>query len=315
MTVTAAQIDQYRSDGFLLVENLFSPQELAPSMADIEDIVDGMAERLHADGRIVNKHREKEIDTRLTAIDSECPNAGLMPLLESAMGPRLTELWCAPKLLDIVERIIGPDIDGHPIFALRGKTPKTRLMTVPWHQDTAHLLGDCGDTDQPSAWIPFIDATRETGCLQVARGVHRERRVLRHHLENRTGDPRSWYIYIDEKDLPENAIVTCEMSIGSVLFISQHTPHRSLENHSDKIRWSIDVRWQRPGLPTGLGDDGFRPLRMRRGDDPSFKPDPLGWFEWYASRGRDERVNYDGLADRDPFEVDLNDAKWLDRWR
>ena len=27
--------------------------------------------------------------------------------------------------------------------------------------------------------------------------------------------------------------------------------HRSTENHSDKVRWSVDLRYQRPGEPTG----------------------------------------------------------------
>ena len=315
MTASQAAIDHFRDQGYLQVEDLFTSDELTPAMQDIEDIVEGIAERLVETGQLQNEHRDQDLYTRLTAIDRDCTSAGLMPLLESAMGPRLTELWCSPKLLDIVEQLIGPDIAGHPIFALRGKTPETPLMTVPWHQDTAYLIGDSNDTDQPSCWIPFLDASRESGCLQVARGVHRERRVIRHHLENKIGDPRSWYIYIDEEDIPQDRIVTCEMRLGSVLFIDQHTPHRSLENHSDKIRWSIDVRWQNPALPTGIGDDDFKLLMMRRPDQPAFEPDPAAWYAWYTGRGRDERVDYDGLGSRDPYDVNLSGAKWLERWR
>jgi len=48
-------------------------------------------------------------------------------------------------------------------------------------------------------------------------------------------------------------------------------PHRSLPNTSDGIRWSLDLRWQKPDLPNGFyglkdnivmrvpGDDSFRP--------------------------------------------------------
>ena len=56
-----------------------------------------------------------------------------------AMGDRMAELWSCDKLLDIVEQVIGPDIEGYPIWNVRSKVPNNALMTVPWHQDNAVL--------------------------------------------------------------------------------------------------------------------------------------------------------------------------------
>lgn len=50
----------------------------------------------------------------------------------------------------------------------------------------------------------------------------------------------------------EKDIVTCEVPRGSVLFLNNLVPHRSLNNASDKIRWSYDLRWQRPDEPEGF---------------------------------------------------------------
>jgi len=40
--------------------------------------------------------------------------------------------------------------------------------------------------------------------------------------------------------------------MGGILFLQNVIPHRSLENHGDKIRWSFDLRWQKPGMDTGM---------------------------------------------------------------
>ena len=155
------------------------------------------------------------------------------------------------KLLDIVEQMLGSEIAGHPVWNLRSKTPKNPLVTVPWHQDTAYLAEGCSTTFQPTAWIPLVDANGLNGTLQVLKGGHRTGEVFRHRLENKRGSKASWYLYIEDTDLPEGEVVTCEMKKGSVLFLNQLVPHRSTENLSSHIRWSIDLRWQRPDEPSG----------------------------------------------------------------
>ena len=161
-------------------------------------------------------------------------------------------MWGSKPLLDVVEQILGPEIAGHPVWNLRSKTPLNPLATVPWHQDTAYLAPGAEHTLQPTAWIPFLDADAVNGTLQVIRGGHRSGQVFRHRPERTRGHEKSWYLYIADEDLPAGEIVTCEMPLGSLLLINQLIPHRSTENLSDKIRWSVDLRWQRPDEPSGF---------------------------------------------------------------
>ena len=132
-------------------------------------------------------------------------------------------------------------------------------------------------TLQPTAWIPFTDVTEKNGTLQVIRGSHRAGTVYPHRPEKETAHPESWYLYIDEQDLPPGERVVCEMSMGSMLWHSNTMVHRSTENTSDKVRWSVDIRYQNPGKPTGLGDIELAP--MRRADDPGYR---LDWTAWMA---------------------------------
>jgi ectoine hydroxylase-related dioxygenase (phytanoyl-CoA dioxygenase family) len=211
-------------------------------------------------------------------------------------------------LLDIVEQFIGADIAGHPVWNIRSKTPDTRLMTVPWHQDTAYLGEGAERTLQPTAWIPFIDANAVNGGLQVLRGGHRPGAVAPHRLENTVGDRKSWYLYIDEADLPQGDIVTCEMRMGSVLFLNQLIPHRSLENRSDKVRWSVDLRWQDPRQPSG-DQGGAGVIVMRKSENPSFTVD---WDAW-AARQREAYAVQRGLSEQ-AFDTTVS-GKWMERWR
>ena len=251
MALPQADVDRYFSDGFLIVEHLFTRAELQPVMDEIASIVDDLASRLKAAGKIIDTHADKGFYERLTALEHDHKGSAVLVHINGWLGPQLARLWSSPRLLDIIEQFIGPDIGGHPVWNIRSKTPDTRLMTVPWHQDTAYLGEGAETTLQPTAWIPFLDANAVNGGLQVLRGGHRPGSVARHHLENSVGDKKSWYLYIDETDLPPGDVVTCEMKLGSVLFLNQLIPHRSLENRSDKVRWSVDLRWQDPKLPSG----------------------------------------------------------------
>lgn len=53
---------------------------------------------------------------------------------------------------------------------------------------------------------------------------------------------------------PEENGVVCEVPLGSVLLLNNLIPHRSLDNMSNAVRWSLDLRWQDPGQPTGFPD-------------------------------------------------------------
>lgn len=308
MALSQQQVDRYFEDGFLIVEDLFDPAELQPVMDEIAGIVDGLAGRLYAAGKIRDTHADKGFYDRLTALERQYKGAAVLVHINGWLGPQLARLWSAPRLLDIVEQFIGPDIAGHPVWNIRSKTPDTRLMTVPWHQDTAYLGTGAEATLQPTAWIPFLDANAVNGGLQVLRGGHKPGAVARHRLENSVGDKKSWYLYIDEAELPPGEIVTCEMKLGSVLFLNQLIPHRSLENRSDKIRWSVDLRWQDPKQPSG-DEGGAGVIVMRKADDPAFTVD---WDAWAAEQRRAYEVQR-GLSDR-AFDTTVS-GKWMERWR
>lgn len=282
--LTDEQVKQYFDQGFLLVPDFFERTELEPVIAAICELVDQLAEKLYNAGKIKDKYADASFYTRLTLIEKEFPGAAVLLHKHGVMPKAFQDLWTNERLLNVIEQFIGPEIAGHPVWNLRTKTPKNSQVTVPWHQDSAYLSSAACEVLQPTAWIPLIDANKINGCMQVARGGHRKG-ILATHTCCAGG---TWYVDLAEEEMKktldvdfEKDIVLCEVPFGGVLFLNNLVPHRSLENFSDKIRWSMDLRWQRPDKPNGfygLKDN----ILLRTSKDSTYAVD---WAE-FASRDR-----------------------------
>ncbi|MEZ5668493.1 MAG: phytanoyl-CoA dioxygenase family protein [Alphaproteobacteria bacterium] len=308
MALTAEQLERFHEDGFVIVPDVFEPAELQPTMDAIAELVDLFADQLYANGKIRSKHADKDFHHRLAAIEQEHPETSVLLHQYNVLPLALARLWSCDKLIDMVGQIVGPDIAGHPIWNIRSKTPQTRRMTVPWHQDTAYLLAGAETTLQPAAWIPFEDIDANIGAMQVIRGGHKPGQVFKHYRERLIGHSKSWYLFIPDNALPRDRIVTCEMRFGSVLLLNQLVPHRSLENFSDKVRWSVDLRWQDPKLPNGV-EGHSEPIVMRKADDPGWRPD---WEAWIAAEEKRQQAwrGRKGIGD---LSLDI-EGGWLARW-
>jgi hypothetical protein len=306
MRLTDTQLCQFQDDGFLIVRDFFSQEQLQPVVGWINGLVDDLAERLYAAGKIRDKHAGEGFYTRLTKLEEEFPGAAVLIHIGGVLGQPLADLWGAKELLDVIEQILGPEIAGHPVWNLRSKTPRTALATVPWHQDAAYMASGAEHTFQPTAWIPLIDAEGANGTLQVLRGGHRSGKVFRHRPERTRGQEKSWYLYIAEEDLPQGEIVTCEMPMGSLLLINQLIPHRSTENFSGKVRWSVDLRWQRPDEPSGF-EKIKECILMRTARDPDY---PIDWTAWARKNRIADAMDKKAV---DPFDSTVT-GPWLRRW-
>lgn len=244
--LTDAQIKEFHERGFLPLPKLLSPADLQPLIAELEAVIDRKARQAQAEGRLLRLHEEEPFDRRLAKIAQEIDDP--------------TDLWRAvhtkqhktagmfaiithPALLDIVESLIGPEILAHPQYNLRAKLPHHQATVVPWHQDLGYLRPDADETLIVNFWLPLVDAPMETGALQVMPGSHRWGR-LPHEMIN-------GYLGILETALPPHEVVDCPTPLGGALLLQEKTVHRSIPNVSDRVRWSLDLRYSDPARPTG----------------------------------------------------------------
>ena len=161
----------------------------------------------------------------------------------------------SPRLLDGVEKFIGPEIFSNPIQHTRIKPPQHLLSGesvgdglvagTQWHQDDGVGLQEAENSDVLTVWIPITEATVQNGCLLVVPESHKEGLAL-HCPKSPEGD----YLHIRKQHVLPGEIPV-PMSPGDVLFMHKRTMHSSLINNSDTIRWSLDLRYNPIGQPTG----------------------------------------------------------------
>jgi ectoine hydroxylase-related dioxygenase (phytanoyl-CoA dioxygenase family) len=97
-----------------------------------------------------------------------------------------------------------------------------------------------------TVWFSLTDAPLEAGCLKVLPRSHRTG-LLSHCPQKVTGR-----LQIPDKLLPDpDGFLPLPMKRGDVLLMHRLTCHGSLPNHSDSVRWSMDLRYHPVGQATG----------------------------------------------------------------
>ncbi|MDX1565050.1 MAG: phytanoyl-CoA dioxygenase family protein, partial [Phycisphaeraceae bacterium] len=232
--------------GYLIVPELLNDDDLQPLIDEISEEIDRLAQQKHETGELEHLYKDEPFETRLAHISEENPQIALSIWNGALAGPAFLNTIAHPKLLDIAEQFCGPEIIASSVYRLRPKVPTLEYQgAVPWHQDSGYVEGYCDDALILTVWMPLVDANVENGCLWVIPGVHREG-----ILEHARRDQDRPYLVIPADTRPDIEPVPCEIPKGGALLLHNLTPHASFSNNPDRVRWSIDMRYQSAELPT-----------------------------------------------------------------
>jgi ectoine hydroxylase-related dioxygenase (phytanoyl-CoA dioxygenase family) len=232
--VSVKEYADYHRNGFLIVRNLLTPENIKIMLQWTEDILSGKLSPIGMDQASRNAARselmERIIRSRIHMLHRNDPLAEYGMLL--------------PRVLDVVEALIGPDVlalQSMIFFNPPGKGGQG------WHQDS-YYIRTYPDT-LIGAWIALDDADEENGCLWVAPGsqaepiyppINTEGGLI--HAEGAFTD-----LFVAEnasnRDDEVNALtpvarkydslVPAIMKAGDVLFFHSHVLHRSHPNRSE----------------------------------------------------------------------------------
>jgi hypothetical protein len=169
-----------------------------------------------------------------------------------------------PSLLGFLERLLDGEVFPHPRVLMRNIFPAREAYTTKAHQDYPNIQGT---TEVYTAWIPLIDVPMEVGPLQIAAGSHRGG-VYDFHIGAGAGG-------IEIRDPLEGSWVSGSFAVGDVLLFHSMTVHKGVPNRSDRLRMSMDVRFQRADHP-------FNP------DNANLDGQPLSWDDVHDGWTSDE---------------------------
>ncbi|WNR43858.1 phytanoyl-CoA dioxygenase family protein [Paenibacillus roseipurpureus] len=253
-SLTTEQTQFYEEQGYLVIPNLLSEEDLASAREAMTQKVSMIADELFADGLISNKLEERPFQYRLAELFRGLSEENFLKYGRSWRDriPGYFTLMSNPKILDAVESLIGSELFANPIYNVRPKVPKVAAGAVPWHQDKSYWP-DANANPVITVWIPLVDANEVNGCLHIKPRTHRKR-VLKWHRETYSG---TGYTALKDSQLGKTETVALPVTAGSAILFNDRCLHMSTPNQSNEVRWSVDLRYQPtdqdPMLNQGVG--------------------------------------------------------------
>ena len=189
-------IKHFHEEGYCIIRDLYNQNTIDEAILGCKRLVDELAKRLLEKGKIINTFDDSDFDSRLIDLCASCPND--MPnLFRSELHKsKFFSLLCNSDVMDVVRRLMNPNVDAIRIFPNYSCRPKTkaRVHDVVWHQD-AGLRADGGPSTASiherldafgvgsvvNCWAPLVEVSRENGAMKFLPGSH-HRGILDHVL-------------------------------------------------------------------------------------------------------------------------------------
>lgn len=233
--LTPYQIEFYHKHGYLAVENVLAPAQLAEARRVTDDFVE--------QSRAVTAHNE--------IFDLEPDHTAERPHIRRLKNPVkihpfYDELVRSDRILDLIALLIGPNIryQGGKLNmkAAAGGSP------VEWHQDYAFYPHT--NDDLLAVGVALDDCALENGCLLIIPGSHKGP-VLDHHQDGYFVGA----ITPSRTDVDLGKAVPVEVRAGGVSIHHVRMLHGSAPNRSSRPRrlllyqYAAVDAWPLSGVP------------------------------------------------------------------
>jgi len=213
-SVSKQQIRKFDTDGFLIVRDLFSVEEMNLLL------------------QISKSDNEKK-----DQIDSFKDTEGRESKTWLTSEPR-KDIYNAfvrcHRVSETMEKLLGNEIYLYH-YKMMVKEAKVGGRWE-WHQDYGYWYHNhCLYPDMGSVVISVDDANKSNGCLQVIKGSHKCGRIEHGRFGDQTGaDPKRVDLLLENLEC-----VYCEMKRGDALFFHSNLLHSSEPNNSNEPRWLL----------------------------------------------------------------------------
>ncbi|MCE9591557.1 MAG: phytanoyl-CoA dioxygenase family protein [Planctomycetes bacterium] len=231
-TLTDEQVTHFREDGYLVVPNLLSTEEVTQTRDGFTRLVREADEKgKHPTGLHIDF--ERAFDT--SGKTAEQRELGLRKL--QSFAERDAFFWSQvthPRIVALLNDVLGPGAQMLQSMALV-KPPEIGIAKQ-WHQDVAYF--DVEPKEEVlGLWIAIDDATLDNGCMEVVPGSHKLGLVQ--HVQGQTG----WKLPDSTVELYRDRIVKLPMKAGSALLFSSLAFHFTDHNRSKQRRRALQYHY------------------------------------------------------------------------
>ena len=214
MTISAVQIEQFRTQGHFIAKDILQPETLDAAADDFEAL------RAKQDAELQSAGERRGISHQ---------GRNFIPHLH-VQSDAASKVCFDPNLLSIAGSLMGPNVRLYWNQAVT-KAPNSG-GSFSWHQDSGYNAID--PLEYLTLWIPLEDATVDNGTIWVLSGSHKWG-LQEHIVDDNSGDKVGYQG--DESGIP------VELKKGSVAVFSSLCLHRSGPNKTDRPRRAYVVQF------------------------------------------------------------------------
>ncbi|WP_336785672.1 phytanoyl-CoA dioxygenase family protein [Paenibacillus sp. MMO-177] len=226
--ITQNDVEFYKENGYLLVQGLFSQQEVE----DMRKAIDG----------ILNRAAQSKFDSNAAWQGDYLPPEQLKKLVLKGFhdvqyhDAAFMRAAIHPNMAAVLSQLIGPNVQLHHSKML--VKPPENGAAFPLHQDAPYFPH--ASHTMLAASVHLDDADMENGCLCVIPGTHKNGMM-----------PHVGRHYLDHREYPISMATPCPAKAGDVLFFNYLTVHGSDVNRSTRNRRNVLFQYRDPmDVPT-----------------------------------------------------------------
>ncbi|WP_336773324.1 phytanoyl-CoA dioxygenase family protein [Paenibacillus sp. MMO-58] len=247
--ITQNDVEFYKENGYLLVQGLFSQQEVE----DMRKAIDG----------ILNRAAQSKFDTNHTWQGEYLPPEQLKKLVLKGFhdvqyhDAAFMRAAIHPNMAAVLSQLIGPNVQLHHSKML--VKPPENGAAFPLHQDAPYFPH--ASHTMLAASVHLDDADMENGCLCVIPGTHKNGMM-----------PHVGRHYLDHREYPISMATPCPAKAGDVLFFNYLTVHGSDVNRSTRNRRNVLFQYRDPmDVPTIDTHVNWGQGLMICGENPTYR--------------------------------------------
>jgi phytanoyl-CoA hydroxylase len=269
MVLTAEQIESYRENGFILLEQVYDPEELRRMSDELDYVIRNFA-NWGAAWR--GPWREKYMT------DEEDRKATLVAIHElhhySAAWNRAI---ANPRLADALAQLLESDCVELHHTTLHAKPPDAGAP-FPMHQDLPFYPHEDG-LRYCDTLVHLDDADERSGCIKFLRGSHKLG-----PLQHITGPETAPHLPTDRYRLED--AVSLPAKAGDVVVFTLWTIHGSNVNHSGRWRRLVRMGYRHPENRQTSGQAYGRPGTIVKGVRPKVEGQEISVYgNWSPPAG------------------------------
>jgi phytanoyl-CoA hydroxylase len=231
--VTDEHVAQFHEQGFLIVENAFTAQEVQVALDGLFHLLSGAVEEF--DGI---QYEQASAGVAVEGLPPEKKQDYVRKFMSFVdYDDRLHNFAHHPLLLALVERLIGEAPVMFQSMALL-KPPRVG-RDKPWHQDHAYFQFEL-EAKVVGCWIALDEATVENGCMVIAPGSHLQGPVV--HFQR-----RDWQIC--DTDVDNSGALAVPLKPGGLLIFQSLLHHGTPPNRTAQRRRALQFHYRQQRAP------------------------------------------------------------------